>query len=91
MARPTPQEMADYMADFVNTLSDSDNKPFAKEMTNKHRTLQQGAMRLFLSLCEEWAEQEKAGRYDLRNEATVKLAKRILEVVDDSEVYIPYI
>ena len=56
---------------------------FAACVTSEHRTLQQGMMRLFTACIEKWAEQADKGQYDLRNEATVKLCKKIVEATGD--------
>ena len=45
-----------------------------------HRTLQQSSMSLFLGLCQKWADADSDGIYDLRNEATVKLATAIMKM-----------
>ena len=81
-------ELAGKLEDFANSFSDSENKIVATHIMRSHRTLQQGVMRLFLTMCKDWAANEEADFYDLRNEATVKLAKRIVELDDD---YLPNI
>lgn len=56
-----------------------------------HRTLQQSLMRGFvLPLLKRWSEDFKNGHYDLRNEATVKLANKIVESIKDNE-YLPFV
>lgn len=66
---------------FVNKLS-CPEKVFAKLMMNEHRTLQQSTMRLFLRTIEEWSKQEN---YDLRNEQTIKICKKIMEALGDNK------
>ena len=73
------RELADALSRFVNPMSHN-NQIAAVAITNLHRTLQQNVMRLFMECCGEWAKQEQAGRYDLRNEATVKLAAKIVKL-----------
>ena len=61
---------------------------FTDEMSRQHRTLQQG----FTGLCIAWLEhldQLESGQYDLRNQASVELAKRIVAAVPDR--YLPCI
>lgn len=55
-----------------------------------HRTLQQGIMRLFLETIREWAEAYDTGQYDARNEATVKLSRKIVDAIEGDD-YLPFI
>ncbi len=56
---------------------------FVKEMGREHRTLQQG----FTRLCRAWllhlARLEEC-HYDLRNEASVELARKIKTILEDN-------
>ena len=58
----------------VNRMGRNDDS-VVKAMANDHRTLQQNYMRFFMAFCKEMAKQEYS---DLRNEASVELAKKIL-------------
>lgn len=60
---------------------------FAERMMFEHRTLQQSTMRLFIAIIREWSQQEY---YDLRNEATIKLSKKIINALDDTD-YLPFV
>lgn len=60
---------------------------FAERMMSEHRTLQQSTMRLFIAIIREWSQQEY---YDLRNEATIKLSKKIINALDDTD-YLPFV
>jgi len=76
------EEMAKAMGNFVNNFN-VDEKTFCEAMTNEHRTLQQS----FTRLCVKWFKtlaETKEGRYDLRNEDSVMLAKEIVEKCKDS-------
>lgn len=77
--KPTPQEAANYIADFVNNML-CDYDGFADEMMKQHRTLQQSTMRLFLTTIKKWAEQTN---YDPRNEDTINMCNRIVEALGD--------
>lgn len=73
-------ELADRAADVVNMLSldnDTAREAFCARMANKHRTLQQAFTRLCICWLLTLANAESVGRYDERNEASVKLAARI--------------
>jgi hypothetical protein len=78
------------MSDFVNSFgSSSNNEGFARLMGCEHRTLQQN----FTRLCTVWFEhlsKVKNRRYDLRNEASVKLAKKFVEKLKD-DIYLPHV
>lgn len=88
--KPTKSEdVADLMADAVNS-SIFDNEAFAKQITQRtHRTLQQSFMRALKTVFASWTEMEKDGWYDHRNEATVKASKKVNEVLKDE--YFPMI
>lgn len=83
------KDMAEAMSAFVNSFS-IDEKGFIKEMANKHRTLQQS----FTRLCWEWLKTLSAmyekGNYDLRNEASCKLANKIVKQFKE-EGYFPMV
>ena len=56
-----------------------DSKTFAKTICEGHRTLQQSTMRLFMEVIREMANNS----YDDRNEASVEMAKKIIEATKD--------
>lgn len=66
------------------------NEAFMNHMTTNHRTLQQR----FTAFCFVWikicAEKEKSKDYDLRNEASVKLCRKIVDQFGD-QMYLPFI
>jgi hypothetical protein len=61
---------------------------FVEVVTRAHRTLQQSAFKLFMACIKEWATHEY---YDARNEATVKLSRRIVAALGDDVDSIPFI
>jgi hypothetical protein len=71
---------------FVNNLS-CPMKMFTKLMMQEHRTLQQSTMRLIIATIEEWSKQEN---YDLRNEQTIKICKKIMDAIND-EKHLPFV
>jgi hypothetical protein len=80
------EEFAQAFSRFVN---DSRRKPKAAaidKMLREHRTLQQGMMRFVMDYIEAMSEQQT----DLRNEASVKLAKAIMELPSNVRA-LPYI
>ncbi len=72
------RRMANDLLIFVNSFG-YDTETFAKTIAAGHKTLQQSVMRLFIATIHKMAEVHP----DARNEATVELAKRILEIADD--------
>lgn len=84
----TGKELAQAVGDFVNGCSRKDMEEFASELTERvHRTLQQKAMGLFMACIKKWATRTS---FDLRNEATVKLCRRIDEAVG-KDSFLPYV
>jgi hypothetical protein len=63
-------------------------KEVAKNLCKMHRTLQQTFMRI---ACYFIKEQAQKTSYDLRNEATVKLSKQIMEKIPYEDMYVPMI
>jgi hypothetical protein len=57
-----------------------------------HRTLQQEFMRtMLIPILQDLAESERLGYFDARNEASCKLASRMLSVVSEDDLYLPFI
>lgn len=85
--KPTEEELAEIFTNAVNSYSFR-NKKFTNKMLQQHRTLQQS----FTGLCLDWlitlADVES---YDLRNEASVKVAKKIKECLGEDGFYLPFI
>lgn len=74
-------EMAQMLDEFCNKADREDIAAFVEQVTMRtHRTLQQAIMRLFIATIEAWATQKN---FDGRNEATIKLCKRIIEATGD--------
>ncbi len=65
-------------------------REFAVAMERQHRTLQQSTMRLFVAWIEALAE-TKDGRFDLRNEGAVKLAKELVASPAWEKKHLPYV
>lgn len=72
------EEMAMSLLRFINNMA-VDDDAFVKGLVNSHRTLQQSIMRVFIKFVKEIAA-KKDGFYDLRNEASVNLAKEIMKL-----------
>lgn len=83
--RRTGAEMARELDNWVNGASKADVQAFAEAVTERtHRTLQQKCMGLFVACIEIWAERSKRpDLYDARNEATVKLARKMVDATGD--------
>lgn len=71
------KDLANDILSFVNSFG-FDSKTFAETICSGHRTLQQSTMRLFIATIREMAKVHP----DLRNEQTVELAKKIVEIAD---------
>lgn len=83
-------EMAQVLDEFVNGANENHIQDFVAQVTKcTHRTLQQSIMRLFVATIEAWASLPES-RYDLRNEATIKLCKKIVQATGDKyDRYLP--
>jgi hypothetical protein len=73
---------ADQFSRFVNNMSSEPKKAAIAKMLRDHRTLQQGMMRFFMQFVEGMANNQ----HDLRNEASVELAKAILKIDDRTRI-----
>lgn len=72
-----------YEAETIQSLVDATKR--------QHRTLQQAFMRFVVALLKDMAERAKSGQYDLRNEASVKLAQEIVEKVPYERLFLPLV
>lgn len=72
------ENLANDILDFVNAFG-FDSNMFAETISHGHKTLQQSTMRLFITTIRKMAEVIP----DERNEATVALAKKIVEIADE--------
>lgn len=77
MEKLTGQQLAETIADFVNTFSKDKNKEFVNGFCVQHRTLQQSSFRMMLQLIEHMATDEY--KTDGRNEASKKIAMKLID------------
>ena len=70
------------LSDFVNNMG-HDPKAFVEALSREHRTLQQSATSVMLAWFEHLSKLEE-GWYDLRNEASVQVAKKIWPIVEEN-------
>ena len=85
MTSKSGEQIALDLIDMVNRMgSAEEEQKFVDTILNSHRTLQQSTAGLFLKMFAGWAEVRKVGHYDLRNEATVNIATKITEAVEDT-------
>ena len=85
------KEMGEILDEWVNAHSDKkDREDLADQIVNRtHRTLQHGIMGAFITVIEKWAS---VSTFDARNEATIKLAKKIIESTGDKyDRMLPYV
>lgn len=85
----TGEEMAQMIDEFCNASGQDKYAGFVETVVFRtHRTLQQKIMGLFVKTIEAWAE----APHDLRNEATVNLAKKIVAATGDKyDRHLPYV
>jgi len=70
-------------------MSPDEMQDLAEAICRDHPTLQQNKMRLFVEMLRIWADHYEKGIFDLRSEATCKLASEILKNVDPDLLYMP--
>lgn len=58
-----------------------DRDAFADDMRREHRTIQQLNAPAIFAVVKQWANDYKSGNFDLRNEATCKLAFALVSSV----------
>lgn len=83
------KELARATGDAINSFS-FDYKDFCNEMQREHRTLQQS----FTRLCFEWIKhcaEFKDYEFDGRNEASVMACKKLQEVIESEDIYLPLV
>jgi len=74
------KEVARFVSDFLNSSFDTDIPNFCDQMGREHRTLQQQ----FTGLCICWFRHlAKQENFDLRNQASVELAKLLAPVIEE--------
>jgi hypothetical protein len=79
----TGEEMAQMLEEFANGAGSTGIETFVEHLTCRtHRTLQQKVMGMFVKTIEAWAEAK--GGLDLRNAATVTLARKIVAATGDT-------
>lgn len=77
--RASGEEMGKEFSDFVNSSHSGKQDDFVDYILRDHRTLQQSAFRIFYHCIEGWAKSWENDRYDLRNEATCRMSKEIVD------------
>lgn len=81
------KEMVEKFSRIVNCFNDTEVAEVISDCIMKeHRTLQQAMMRVFMHQIKVWSE---TPFYDLRNEDTIKLSKKIMKNID-KEMFLPY-
>lgn len=83
----TEVEAAQQIADAINCIS-QENREVGVMLANIHPTLQQSFMRIVIGFLQEEARKTYV---DLRNEATRDLARKLLEGIDESDLYMPLV
>ena len=84
------KELAAAMSRYVNGMGNS-VEDVVKHLSNEHRTLQQSITKLCVAWLEECAKKQKAGDFDLRNQASVELGQKFVERLKNEERWMPFI
>jgi hypothetical protein len=87
--RKLAAELAEKVSRFVNTMGNADRvKFFVEAMHGEHRTLQQSFTGLALAWLKHLASLNE-GQYDLRNKASVEVAKKLVGKLDKYDLHLP--
>lgn len=81
------KKIVDKLFDKINNFSYQkhvDN--FFNAITHQHRTLQQSFWRMMFDIIRKYAELDKDGWYDLRNEASVKMCVKLKKWFDENYI-----
>lgn len=76
------------MSRMVNSPTATAAQDFAAAFSAEHRTLQQQMVAAMLTAFASLAENSKNGRVDPRNEFAGKIAERIMDVLDEMNVFV---
>ena len=85
------KELAGKLSSLLNGGSNSTSEAFVEALLNDHRTLQQCFARMVVLWIHKQAERCKDDCFDLRNEGTVKMCKRLDEVIEGEDHYLPFV
>lgn len=81
-------EAANALSKLVQVMcNDEEEEDFVLRVLRDHRTLQQKIFTLFINCILGWAQAHNEGSFDLRNESTVQLARKIIDMLDEENVY----
>lgn len=83
------QDLAEKVSSFVNSIGALPEQALGEALAKDHRTLQQTKMRMFIHFCRKMSEKHANGDFDMRNEASVKLATEIVKLADKNPL--PYV
>lgn len=89
----TSTEFAELFSNYVNNMS-LNTEQTAEKLVRDHPTLQQSKFRVMMSAIKLWADMYDANRYDLRNQYTCEMSKKIMKLFEEdsnSHIYIPHI
>jgi hypothetical protein len=85
-----PKDVAEVISTYVNNFSFKADA-LAEEMAKDHRTLLQSKMQVVVKFIELMAWAESKQYFDLRNEATVKCARKMIDATTEAERCFPCI
>ncbi len=78
--RDSMRRIVDSLFNEINSFSyEKHVKNFFDAITHQHRTLQQSFWRMMFEVIKRYAELDKDGWYDLRNEASIKMCVKLKE------------
>lgn len=90
---PDVNDVANDVFHFLNVMGNSDVPELVYQLTWKqHRTIQQTLFRdLIVPIIKEFAQMADEGRYDARNEGTVRAARRLRHALESEPTPLPFV
>ncbi len=87
--RESMRKIVDQLFNEINNFSyEKHVKYFFDAITHQHRTLQQSFWRTIVEVAKKYAELDKDGWYDLRNEASVKMCAKLKKWFESDDNYL---
>jgi hypothetical protein len=78
----------------IDDLRAINTEDIVRAVATEHKTNQQLVAKNIFAILKHWSDAYEADNYDLRNEATVKLAHKMVsgsEELSKGDLYLPYI
>ena len=86
MTKKTGQEVAEVLSNFANGATQKDKEMFVEAVVTDHKTLQEDTFIMFLNCMKQWAEMNRNGNFDARNEYTCKASAVMIQALKENNL-----